>query len=210
MSTSGSGLVWAGGEPLILASRSMARQALLSSCGIEAELKPADLDERRLEAEEAAHGALPVVIARRLAAEKARVVALRSPRRIVLGADQVLAFGDRCWAKARDRGEAASRLAQLAGRDHRLISACAIACADTLLYEAVETAELSMRNLSEADIRTYLEIAADQALASVGAYQIEGLGRLLFDRIDADHATVLGLPLGSLLRYFRSAGLIRL
>jgi nucleoside triphosphate pyrophosphatase len=210
MSTSRQGLVWAGGEPLILASRSLARQALLSGCGIEAELKPADLDERRLEAEEAAHGALPVVIARRLAAEKASSVALRSPRRIVLGADQVLAFEDRCCAKVRDRDGAASRLAQLAGRDHTLISACAIACAGTLLYEAVETAELSMRNLSEADIRTYLEIADDQALASVGAYQIEGLGRLLFDRIDAEHATILGLPLGPLLRYFRSAGLIRL
>jgi septum formation protein len=209
MRKAGSGRAWAGEEPLIMASRSVARQTLLSGCGIEAELRPADLDERGLEAEEAARGALPAIVARRLAGEKARSVSLQAPRRFVLGADQVLAFEDRCWAKAADRNEAASRLARLSGRSHQLISACAIAREGLLLYEGLEIAEMHMRDLSQDEIRSYLDIVGDQALASVGAYQIEGVGRLLFDQVDADHAAILGLPLGGLLGYLRSAALIR-
>ncbi|MFI5010816.1 MAG: Maf family protein [Hyphomicrobiales bacterium] len=210
MSKRGGGRAWAGEKPLILASSSAARHALLSSRGIEAELRPADLDERMIEAEETMNGALPGIVARRLAAEKARAVSQRSPHRFVLGADQVLAFEDRCWAKAVDRKEAASRLGQLAGRRHMLISACAVAYGGSVLFEAAETAELAMRALSTAEIDTYLDVVGDEALASVGGYRIEGIGRLLFDRIEGEHATILGLPLSGFLRYFRSIGLLRL
>ena len=202
--------VWIGEKPLILASRSAARRDLLASCGIEAELVPADIDERSLEASEASRGALPALIARRLAAEKARIVSHGAPGRYVLGADQVLAFDDHCWSKPLDRRDAASRLMRLSGRSHRLISACAVARDGVLLYEDLEPADLQMRALSTDEIELYLDLVGDEALASVGSYRIEGLGRLLFERVEADQATILGLPLTGLLRYFRSCGLIRL
>ena len=210
MSTRASGSLWLGKDALVLASRSSARRLMLSACGIEAELVPADLDERSVEAEAAGKGALPAAIARLLAAAKARSVSVRLPSRLVLGADQVLAFEDRCWAKPRSRAEAASHLTSLAGREHRLVSACAIARDGLLLYEAIEIAELRMRELTAREIDDYLDIIGDEALASVGSYRIEGIGRLLFDRVDADQAVILGLPLAGLARYFRSVGLTRL
>jgi septum formation protein len=208
MRSKGSGAVWRGGENLILASRSLARRSLLHGCGIEAEPVMADIDERAIEARQTRRGALPCTVARHLAAEKALVVSRRSPGRFVLGADQVLAFEDRCCAKAATLAEAASRLAELAGKSHRLISACAIARDGALLFEAAETAELHMRDLSPEEIRAYLEFVGEEVLASVGAYQVESLGRLLFERIDGDHAVILGLPLSRLLSYLRSAGLV--
>jgi septum formation protein len=210
MSRLPAGAAWAGAEALVLASRSSARRDLLSRCGIEPELLPADIDERALEAELAARGALSSVIARRLAGAKAALVSRSAPGRYVLGADQVVAFEDRPWAKARDRVEAASRLAELAGRSHYLMSAGAVARDGILLYEAVEIAEMRMRSLSRSDIETYLDLVGDEALASVGCYRIEGVGRLLFERVDADQAVILGLPLTDLLSYFRSARLLRL
>jgi septum formation protein len=182
----------------------------LSSCGIEPELLPTDIDERALEAEFAVRGALPSVIVRQLAAAKASRVSLSVSGRHVLGADQALAFEDRCCSKARDREEVARRLARLAGRHHYLASACAVAQDGVLLYESIEIAEMRMRTLSSAEIDTYLDLVGDEALASVASYRIEGVGRLLFENVDADHAVILGLPLAGLLRYFRSAGLIRL
>ena len=201
--------VWTGTTPLILASRSTARRDLLSSCGIELELITADVDERALEAELTVRGALPSIIARRLAAAKAGAVSGENQGRHVLGADQVLAFEDHSWAKARHREEAASRLSRLSGRTHYLISACAVARDGILLYEAAEIAQMGMRSLSPAEIEAYLDLAGSDVLASVGCYRIEGFGRLLFESVSSDHAVILGLPLASLLRYFRSAGLVR-
>jgi len=128
----------------------------------------------------------------------------------VLGADQVLAVQDRGFAKATDRQEAAARLACLAGGEHQLISAGAIARDGVVLYETIEIAELRMRRLSAGEIRAYLDIVGDDVLLSVGGYRIEGMGRVLFDRIRGDHAAILGLPLSGLIRYFREGGLLRL
>jgi septum formation protein len=202
--------VWIDERPLILASRSEARHSLLLSCGIEAELCPADLDERSFEGAAAARGALPAVIARLLAGEKARSVALARRGRYVLGADQVLALDDRRFAKAWNRDEAHTRLVQLSGRCHLLISALAVARDGEVLYEGIAFATMRMRSLEPDEIETYLDLIGEEALESVGAYRIEGLGRLLFDRIEADQSVILGLPLSGLLTFLRSAQLIRL
>ncbi|MBV9568770.1 MAG: Maf family protein [Hyphomicrobiales bacterium] len=208
MRKGGAGVAWAGEARLILASRSATRRHLLARCGIDAEPIAAAVDERSIEAEEMRRGALPSVVARCLASQKALVVSRRTPGRLVLGADQVLAHQDRCFAKPATLDEAASRLAELAGKHHRLISACALARDGVLVFEAAETAELKMRELSQTEINAYLQTVGEQVLASVGAYQVEGLGRLLFERIEGDHAVILGLPLTSLLAYLHSAGLI--
>ena len=202
-------MAWAGEAPLVLASRSQTRLQLLASCGIEAEAVAADIDERAIEAKEMRRGAVPSVVARELAAQKALAVSRRLPGRLVLGADQVLALEDRCLAKSATLEEAASRLAALAGKRHRLISACSLARDGALLFEATETAELEMLALSTAEIAAYLEAVGGNVLSSVGAYRVEGLGRLLFERIEGDHAAILGLPLSSLLAYLRAAGLAR-
>jgi septum formation protein len=170
----------------------------------------ADIDERSIELELTGRGALPVVVARQLAGAKASVVSLAAPARYVLGADQVVAFDDQCWSKARDRGEAADRFRRLVGHTHYLVSACAIARDGALLYEGCEIAEMRMRNLSANDIAAYFDLAGPEVLASVGCYRIEGVGRLLFERVEADQAVILGLPLTGLLDYLRSARLIRL
>ncbi|MBV9516670.1 MAG: Maf family protein [Hyphomicrobiales bacterium] len=208
MSKGDGGAAWTGDEPLILASRSATRLHLLASCGISAEPIAADIDERSVETEERRRGALPSVLARRLASQKALLVSRRQPGRLVLGADQMLAHEDRSFAKSATLAEAASRLAELAGKRHRLISACALARDGVLVFEAAETAELTMRELSKAEIAAYLETVGEQVLTSVGAYQVEGPGRLLFERIEGDQAVILGMPLTSLLAYLRSTGLI--
>jgi septum formation protein len=204
------GQIWAGEKPLILASRSEARRALLSAFGILAELMPADLDERAIEAQELSRGAAACALARRLAAAKACAVSAQARGRFVLGGDQILTFNDRPLAKSADLAAAAERLRLLAGQTHLLVSACAVARDGTILFEAVETAELTMRTLTDAEIKTYLDAAGEEVLASVGAYRIESIGRLLFERVEGDHATILGLPLTGLLRYLRSAGLMQL
>jgi len=210
MSVSRGGPVWASLEPLVLASRSAGRLALLVSCGIEAQVRPAQIDERAIEAGIASRGAMPAAVARALAAEKARVVSRELPGRIVLGADQVLAFEDKCWAKAADLEDARRRLQQLSGAHHRLISACALAREGTVVFEAIDVANLQMRALSQVDIETYVAFMGPDALASVGSYRIEGVGRLLFDRVEGDQATIIGLPLTRLLGYLRANALIRL
>ena len=204
------GPVWTGEQPLVLASRSAGRRSLLASCGIEAQVRPAQIDERAIEAGMASRGAMPVAVARGLAAEKARVVSRELPGRIVLGADQVLPFEDKCWAKAADLDEARRRLTQLSGAHHQLISACALARDGAVVFETIDVANLQMRTLSQVDIETYVAFVGRDALASVGSYRIEGLGRLLFDRVEGDQATIIGLPLTRLLGYLRANGLIRL
>ena len=210
MKTGAGGVAWAGEAPLILASRSTTRLHLLASCGIEAEAVAADIEERAVEAKATRRGALPSTVARQLAAQKALVVSSRFPGRLVLGADQVLALEDRCLAKSGTLAQAAFRLAALAGKRHRLISACSLVRDGALLYEATETAELEMRDLHKSEIAAYLEAVGENVLSSVGAYQVEGLGRILFRRIEGDHAVILGLPLTSLLTYLCATGFVGL
>jgi septum formation protein len=210
MSVSAGGPVWAGEEPLLLASGGVGRLCLLRSCGIEAQARPAHIDERVIEADMTSRGAMPVAVARALAAEKARVVSREMPGRTVLGADQVLAYADKCWAKAASVDEARARLRQLSGAHHQLVSACALARDGAVLFEAIDIARLEMRALTEVDIETYLTLVGRDALASVGSYRIEGVGRLLFDRVEGDQATIIGLPLTRLLGYLRANALIRL
>ena len=204
------GGVWIGKDKLVLASRSRSRSDLLATCGIAVDLVPADIDEREIEAREAGKGMLPTTLARRLSSEKALCVSRRLPGRLVLGADQVLDFEDRNLAKSTDLVEAREKLRRLSAKRHRLISAAALARDGIILFETIETAELQMRELSPAQIDIYLGIVGESVLSSVGAYQVEGMGRLLFERIEGDQAVILGLPLTNLLGYLRSAEFLAL
>lgn len=198
--------MWRGDSPLILASQSRARRSLLAGAGIDVEAIPADIDERA--AQQSAGLSAAAEIAALLARDKALAVSMRWPGRHVVGADQTLALGDRLFNKPDGREHALEQLRALAGRSHRLYSAVAVACDGSIVFEHVAIATMMMRSLGEAEIAAYLDEAGDAVASSVGAYQLEGLGVHLFDRIEGDHFTILGLPLLPLLGFLRSRRLL--
>jgi septum formation protein len=196
--------LWRAEQPLVLASRSESRRALLAAAAIPIEVLPADIDERAIEARAGAQP--PGEIALLLARAKACAVADKLPGRLVLGADQTLALGDRLFAKPADRAAAREQLKSLRGRTHALHSAIVLARGTTVLFEHYETARLTMRDFSDGFLDSYLEAAGPAITASVGGYQVERIGIQLFERIEGDHFTILGLPLLRLLHDLRGAG----
>jgi septum formation protein len=199
--------VWRGTKPLILASQSPARQALLANAGIAFEAIPAEIDERAIQ--RASGLSAPGEIAALLAREKAISVSLRRPGQFVVGADQMLALDQRLFSKPAGRAQAAEQLLALAGQSHELHSATAVARDGEILFEDVSIARMTMRPLDGAAIRAYLDAVGESVSTSVGAYQLEGLGVHLFERIEGDHFTILGLPLLPLLKFLRSQGLLQ-
>ena len=197
---------WRGKTPLILASQSRARQALLTDAGISFEAATAEIDERAVQ--QASGLSAPGEIASLLAREKALSVSARQPGQFVIGADQTLALGDRLFSKPAGRAQAAEQLRALAGHSHELHSAVAVVRDGKILFEAVAIAGMTMRRFGEAEIDVYLDEAGEAVTTSVGAYQLEGLGVHLFERIEGDHFTILGLPLLPLLAFLRSERLL--
>jgi septum formation protein len=197
--------LWRGAAPLLLASTSATRKMLLAGAGLIVDTEAPGIDERALEraADEDARE-----IARLLAGEKAVAVSRRHPDRIVVGADQTLACEGRIFHKPADRAAAKRQLATLSGRAHVLNSAIAIARQGGIIREAGQVARMTMRALSPDDVERYLDLAGGAALQSVGAYQVEGLSIHLFERIEGDHSTILGLPLLPLLAIFREMKLL--
>lgn len=191
---------------MILASQSRARQALLANAGIAFETIPADIDEREIQ--RVSGLSAPGEIASLLAREKALSVSSCQPGRIVVGADQTLALGKRLFSKPADRAQAAEQLRGLAGASHELHSAVAVARDGKIMFDTVAVARMTMRQLSEAEIDAYVDQAGDAVTTSVGAYQLEGLGIHLFERIEGDHFTILGMPLLPLLAFLRSQQLL--
>jgi septum formation protein len=196
--------LWLAVQPLVLASRSAARRTMLKAAGIPIELHPADLDERALQTRAASQK--PAGIAALLAKEKAAFVGRAHPGRLVLGADQTLALGAEHFARPVDRSAARAQLRALSGQRHELHSAIAFVQDGTVLFEHADTARLTMRTLSDRFLDLYLDAIGDAATASVGAYQLEGLGSQLFERVEGDYFTILGLPLIPALDFLRRHG----
>jgi len=198
--------LWLAAQPLVLASRSVVRRSLLEAAGIPTEAWAVNLDERAIEARASDLG--PSQVANLLAEKKASAAAAQWPGRIVLGADQTLALSARRFNKPCDRASARDQLRTLAGHSHELHSAVVIASDQQVLFGCVESARLTMRDMSDQFIETYLDAVGPQALTSVGSYQLEGLGVHLFERIEGDHFTILGLPLLPLLTFLRRMGFL--
>ncbi|TYO61936.1 septum formation protein Maf [Bradyrhizobium hipponense] len=198
--------LWRGKSPLILASQSGARKLLLANAGLEFKAITADIDEREIEA--ASKLSSPREIALLLACEKAKAVSAHHPESYVIGADQTLALGNRLFNKPAGRAQAMMQLRELAGKSHALNSAVAVARAGKVVFEDVSVARMTMRQMSEAEIQAYLDTAGDAVTTSVGAYQLESLGIHLFERIEGDHFTILGLPLLPLLAFLRHERLV--
>lgn len=177
---------------------------MLQAAGIPVEISLPQIDERALEA--AAGPCSPGEAAALLAGAKALAVARDRPGRLVVGADQTLALGRRRFNKPADHAAARDQLRALAGNTHELHSAVAVARADRVVFAATDTARLTMRSLPETFLDDYMAAAGAAVLESVGAYQLETLGVHLFERVDGDHFTILGLPLLALLDFLRRDG----
>jgi nucleoside triphosphate pyrophosphatase len=197
---------WREAKPLILASKSSARAALLRQTNIPFIIEAADLDEREAEAPLRKSGAAAREIGAHLARIKAQAVAAAHGDHIVLGADQTLALGNRMFNKPANRDEALQQLRALSGQEHDLHSAICLILAGKILFETTETARMRMRSLSEPFLAAYADAAGAMLTASVGAYQFETLGIHLFESITGDRSTILGLPLIPLLAFLRRNG----
>jgi septum formation protein len=196
--------LWLADKPLVLASKSAPRRAMLEAAGIPIEVRPADIDERAVEraAAERAAGDVAALLAR----EKARAISISMPARLVLGADQTLVLGERRFDKPADIAAARAQLRALAGKTHELHSAIAFVRDGEVLGETVQVARMTMRAFSDKFLDAYLEAAGPAVMASVGAYQLERYGVHLFERVEADHFTILGLPLLAALDFLRREG----
>jgi septum formation protein len=194
--------LWLADDPLVLASRSSVRRMLLAAAQIPFDVQPADLNERSLEAAAPSPGAAAACLAR----EKALAVSRLNPGRLTLGADQTLALGAARFAKPADRAAARVQLRALAGRTHELHSAIAFVQDGNVLFEHIGVARLTMRAVSDQFLDLYLDSAGGAVNDSVGAYQLEGLGVQLFERVEGDYFTVLGLPLMAALDFLRRHG----
>lgn len=191
-------------EILILASKSAARQAMLHDAGVAFTVEVADVDEDALKT--------PGVDPARLAIDLARLKALAVSRHHedawVLGADQTLAFDGGLISKARSLNEARDRLVAMRGRSHALHSGAALAYRGQIVWSGVDVAHMQMRQFSDTFLDAYLHEEGESLLACVGSYRLEGMGAQLFDSVDGDHFTVLGLPLWPVMAELRRAGVI--
>jgi septum formation protein len=195
---------------LILASGSAIRRSLLRNAGLDFEVEPAQIDERSVTAaleREHPDSGLPE-LASRLAEVKAMDVSRRHPDALVIGADQMLDIDGRLGTKAGSRTEARRALQQMRGRAHQLHSGVALVENGGTLWRSTCSATLTMRNFSDAWLDSYLDRAGDAVLTSVGSYQLEGLGIQLFEQIEGDYFTILGLPLLPVLAKLRELGVI--
>lgn len=188
----------------VLASASGIRQRLLRDAGLSFDVVPAGIDERAVAAKLAA---LPVPErAKGLAEAKAIFVSNSQPGAIIIGADQMLELDGEVLSKARDADAARRVLQRLRGRTHHLHSGVAVAKDGKAVWSLVQSATLSVRAFSETWLDAYVADAGDALTKSVGAYQLEGPGVQLFERIDGDYFTILGLPLLPLFAGLRRLG----
>ena len=192
----------------MLASGSPFRKAMLEAAGVDIDVVPAKIDERSVEKTLEGTGASPEDVAQVLAEAKALDVSERSPGRLVLGCDQTLSLGEELFHKPADMEGARRHLLKLSGKTHQLNSAAVLARNGEALWRDVGIARLTMRKLEPAFIGRHLARVGPMALNSVGAYQIEGEGVQLFEKIDGDYFTIVGLPLLAVLRELRAMGAI--
>ncbi|WP_416065029.1 Maf-like protein [Rhizobium sp. ZK1] len=188
---------------LVLASSSPFRRMLMENAGLAFEAHAAQIDERAIEAPLEKSGATPDEVALVLAEAKAEYVSRRFSAALIIGSDQTMSLGSQVFHKPEDMADAANHLRVLAGKTHRLNSAIAIVRDGEVLWRHVAHAELTMRPLTDDFIARHLERVGVKALASVGAYQLEGEGIQLFEKIDGDYFTILGLPMLPLLAKLR-------
>jgi septum formation protein len=204
-----SAFLQAGRPQLILASASKTRARLLEAAGLAFSIELPGLDEATMRLALCGEQSLaPHDVAEVLARAKAEAVSDLAKDAYVVGADQILAFGDEILSKPENMEAARRQLFDLKGKSHTLHTAVAVATGGETIWAQTESATLAMRELSPVFVGRYLAAVGDEVLRSVGAYQIEGIGIQLFEKIDGDYFSILGLPLLPLLGTLRREGVI--
>ncbi len=193
---------------IILASGSETRAGLLHKAGVTFSAVSPRLDEESIRHAATAEGARPAEVARILAEAKAAKVGLRHPQHLVIGCDQILALDGKLFSKPRDRQQARSQLAELSGRRHDLFSAVVVREGGRIVWHALGEAGMTMRRLSQGYIDDYVDRNWDDLRHTVGCYRIEAEGIRLFEKIEGDHFTILGLPMLELIGYLADRGLV--
>jgi septum formation protein len=196
---------------LLLASASPSRRKLLEAAGVRFRIVPTNVDEATLKRDLAAEGLAtsPAAVAEALAAAKARSASSVFGAALVVGADQVLALDGELFDKPGDLATARTQLERLRGRTHQLFSAAALAKEGRVVWSMVDRATMMMRDFSDPFLDSYLTEADTRLCQVVGSYEIEGRGIQLFDRVEGDHFTIVGLPLLPLLAELRARGVLR-
>lgn len=184
---------------LILASKSAARREVLANAGVNFDVQVAGVDEDALKVP----GADPRELAIELAKAKALAVSVQHPEAVVLGADQTLAFDGGLISKAPDLQQARARLADMRGKPHQLHSGVALAKGGQIIWSGADTAHMVVRDFSNAFLDAYIAAEGEELLYCVGSYRLEGMGSQLFDKVDGDYFTVLGMPLWLVLEQLR-------
>ncbi len=193
---------------LILASGSPFRKQLMEAAGLRFETEPARINEREIEAPLAQSGARPEEIAAALARAKARDVANHHPGAVVIGSDQVMSMDGRLFHKCTSVEMARQQLRSMRGRAHRLSSAISIVTDGEEIWKHVSVADMSFRDFSDAFLDFYMAQAGEKVLLTVGAYSYEGLGQQLFEKVEGDFFTIIGLPMLPLLAVLRDLAII--
>ena len=193
---------------LILASTSLVRARLLHAAGIVFDVCEAGVDEDEIKTSLLSRGCDGSVIADALAEAKATCVSRANPQAFVLGCDQVLVCDGKLIGKSADLDGAQALLRQLRGKEHALITACMLAKNGASLWRRQERCTMTMRNFSDGFLETYLKLEGNSILGSVGCYHLEGCGTQLFERVQGDYFSVLGLPLIPLLAALRNHGIV--
>ena len=193
-------------KPLILASLSPFRKSILENAGLEFDVEGAKIDERKLE--KTLGKITPEELAKELAIKKAEDVSSRFPDALVIGCDQTLELEGNALHKVTNLEGVRDRLVSLSGKTHYLHSGIALAKAGKADWVGLSTATMTVRSLSPDFIDYYIDKTGKDVQSSVGAYQVEGLGIQLFDKIDGDYFTIIGLPLLLLLQKLRETGII--
>jgi septum formation protein len=195
-------------EVLVLASASTIRAQLVAAAGVDFRVEPAELDEVRFKQACLAEGRDAVSCALALAEAKARQVAERVSRAVVIGADQLLVCGEVWFDKPADLAQARSQLQALRGRTHELVTAVCAVLDGSRVWHTVSSPRLTMRHFTDPFLDDYIRAAGADILGSVGAYRLEHRGIQLFEHIEGDYFAILGLPLLELLGFLRTKGMI--
>ena len=189
---------------LILASKSKVREEILKKNNINCIVQPSNVDEDQVKESLLNEGATPEIISKSLAELKANKISEKNNEELVLGADSVIDLDGELISKPVDREEAFVILKKLNGKKHQLISSVCISKNGSMIWNYTDKAELTMKNLSDIELKNYLSKISDQSLYAYNVYQIEGEGRSLFLKIDGDEDTIMGLPINKIKEYIKS------
>ena len=189
---------------IILASKSKVRKEILDKNNIESDVMPSNVDEDIVKESLIKEKATPEIISKNLAELKANKVSMKKTDEIVLGADSVIDLNGELISKPETREEAMKILKKLNGKSHFLISSVCVSKNGSMIWNHTDRAKLSMKNLSDDELKNYLSKIPDETLYAYNVYQIEGIGRNLFTSIEGDEDTIMGLPVKKIKEYISS------